>query len=984
MAKFKYDVMTVGEVTAVNTLSIGIRDVQGYSSFRTAEVPYTTTYIVIGDSSWSMEMGNVTIVNNNIIITRVNIIERYGDISKDISRLVVYQMTPLKDVVRRHPVTGEFLIDSEKIKASVNRFGLVKVNNNASITSGSGDVAKHHQVFKFATEKANEAFTKAINHVATTIADSLKTGKSLVDSITSQVAIINSKVTTATTSATSSATASATSATSARASATSATKAQGHEAKAKEEVGKASTHARQAVAQANQAKTHKDSALTNARTAATKLDEVNATATRVTKISDMARESLRSMFEWIPLLKETTPLTYTGLQGDFCFRKRPNDYITTLDDITRLLKLYVDDPNIPKGKIGDLVMIEFGNDFAVYKLATDITLENTAEHVRYLSVNFASPVVSYYIEDVDKAYQINAPVTEARFGRLYAEKAREFATLTLEHKDASSTSATSSATSATASANSATASANSATASSTSATSSATSSRASATSATASSTSARASATSATSASNAATLSTRSADESEVHKLAAQKAFECDTFPIGIDLKAVPAGLYYLPASRLRTDIRATLGRSHSSFVVLTIRNDASKFQYIFPANPTSITTKIATRADTGTRDADFTGSFNYRPVYGEKGDRGDINGVELSGFNTRVGTYSLNSVTSRGVSNSAFGYSSLRKDIDGFNNSAFGYQSLEENLTGSYNSAFGSQALIKNTGHNNSAFGGAALSHNISGNNNSSFGYLSLKYSTGDNNSAFGYLSLRDSSTGDNNSSFGSFALPRNTTGRDNVSVGVGSLFQNTTGRENVSVGSSSHRVNLTGNNNAILGYRAGSNLVSGNGNVMIGANLAAPTSATSNYININNIIHGDRSDLIVEGFDENSDARLKENVIDISLDESHKCIGKLRPVKFNRVEVASPIFEKDKDGNPIYPDPMPSHGQRGSDRIELGLIAQEVEKVCPEVVSTSKFKERYKAIKYTRIIALLIGDNQYLHKKIGKLEEEIELLKS
>ncbi len=72
-----------------------------------------------------------------------------------------------------------------------------------------------------------------------------------------------------------------------------------------------------------------------------------------------------------------------------------------------------------------------------------------------------------------------------------------------------------------------------------------------------------------------------------------------------------------------------------------------------------------------------------------------------------------------------------------------------------------------------------------------------------------------------------------------------------------------------------------------------------------------------------------------------------------------------------------------MPSvHENEGHD---IGVIAQEVEKVAPEVVTTRE--NGYKAVKYEKLVALLIqavkelsGEVDSLRKEIADLRDNVE----
>jgi len=98
-------------------------------------------------------------------------------------------------------------------------------------------------------------------------------------------------------------------------------------------------------------------------------------------------------------------------------------------------------------------------------------------------------------------------------------------------------------------------------------------------------------------------------------------------------------------------------------------------------------------------------------------------------------------------------------------------------------------------------------------------------------------------------------------------------------------------------------------------------------------------------------------SDKRLKENVkpLDNALDK----INKINGVEFDWID------GKDEYGNSV-------HGNEGHD---VGVIAQEIEEVLPEVVTQRD--NGYKAVKYEKIVPLLI-------EAIKEQQEEIECLKA
>ena len=97
-------------------------------------------------------------------------------------------------------------------------------------------------------------------------------------------------------------------------------------------------------------------------------------------------------------------------------------------------------------------------------------------------------------------------------------------------------------------------------------------------------------------------------------------------------------------------------------------------------------------------------------------------------------------------------------------------------------------------------------------------------------------------------------------------------------------------------------------------------------------------------------------SDKRLKENVkpLDSALDK----INKINGVEFDWID------GKDKHGNSV-------HSNEGHD---IGVIAQEIEEVLPEVVTTRD--NGYKAVKYEKIVPLLIQAIKEQQKQIEELK--------
>jgi hypothetical protein len=113
---------------------------------------------------------------------------------------------------------------------------------------------------------------------------------------------------------------------------------------------------------------------------------------------------------------------------------------------------------------------------------------------------------------------------------------------------------------------------------------------------------------------------------------------------------------------------------------------------------------------------------------------------------------------------------------------------------------------------------------------------------------------------------------------------------------------------------------------------------------------------------DIIANSIAGSSDLRFKTNVRSIS--SPLEKVKSLRGVYFNWDQKSFP----NKDF---------------SDKTELGFIAQEVEKVLPEVVSKDNSSEEYRSVKYDKVVALLVEAIKEQQKQIDSLKSQVKKLK-
>jgi hypothetical protein len=371
---------------------------------------------------------------------------------------------------------------------------------------------------------------------------------------------------------------------------------------------------------------------------------------------------------------------------------------------------------------------------------------------------------------------------------------------------------------------------------------------------------------------------------------------------------------------------------------------------------------------------------------------------------NTAYGSLALyNNAGSQLSNNSAFGAGALYNDgyavmQPGSNNTAVGVHALYANTSGNCNSALGLNALANNIGSNNTASGASAMQGNYSyragptsGNNNTATGVSALRYDlTGSYNSAYGAAALASNSGGSFNTAIGvsamygyqgasAFEQSGGELGSYNTAIGFQALFNYSGAADNTAVGTSALYTNINGNlntavgygtlfhstgdYNVAIGYEAGYTLTRGSNNIYIVhpgepvesgiTRIGTPGTQTAVYIaGIENAkITG--SAVYVTSSGQlgvlASSERYKTDITPIGTGTEK--LQQLRPVSFH-----------------LKTDP------KGA--VQYGLIAEEVDKVYPELVIRDD-KGKIQGVRYDELGPMLLNEMQKQRQKLAAQDQ-------
>jgi uncharacterized coiled-coil protein SlyX len=247
----------------------------------------------------------------------------------------------------------------------------------------------------------------------------------------------------------------------------------------------------------------------------------------------------------------------------------------------------------------------------------------------------------------------------------------------------------------------------------------------------------------------------------------------------------------------------------------------------------------------------------------------------------------------------------------------------------------------------------------------------------TGTNDTAIGFDAMYHTTTGSYNKADGAFALFNNTSGIFNTGVGFRALFSNTTGTRNSALGAGALRDNTTASYNIGIGFQGGALLTTGSYNIDIGN---AGDSTDFRTIRIG--VEGVQQETHIAGIDDivitgdpvcvsasgqlgecnPSSERFKHDIA--PMDKASEVILALKPVTFR--------YNADLDPK---------------EAAQFGLVAEEVEKVAPDLVRYDK-DGKVNGVRYEAVNAMLLNEFLKEHRRIeeqaGRIAEQDKTIKT
>jgi hypothetical protein len=348
------------------------------------------------------------------------------------------------------------------------------------------------------------------------------------------------------------------------------------------------------------------------------------------------------------------------------------------------------------------------------------------------------------------------------------------------------------------------------------------------------------------------------------------------------------------------------------------------------------------------------------------------------------------------------------------------GFAGTSSGNPGTNNTGVGNSALLLNTGSDNTALGTAAL----------------LTNTNGSRNTGVGYFAINGNGTTSDNTAIGFNALSGNFTGIDNYAGGSQALDGNSQGSFNTGVGMLTLHWNGNGNYNSALGYNAGTDIASSalSNTTAIGA-LADVTTSNSMVLGAIKGVNGSTADTNVgigttapgfklhigiggNGFRVEGPSTALSGLPaatfggygDFAIDAFGIASGRFVVKESRNVGISMPlpthIFQIGQGYGAAFADGWSTYSSRrwktniqtlpnalakveqlrgvaydlkGSGKHEIGVIAEEVGAVVPEVVSFEANGKDAQGVDYSRLTAVLIEAVKEQQRQIQEQQRQL-----
>ena len=363
-------------------------------------------------------------------------------------------------------------------------------------------------------------------------------------------------------------------------------------------------------------------------------------------------------------------------------------------------------------------------------------------------------------------------------------------------------------------------------------------------------------------------------------------------------------------------------------------------------ANSDGWNTAVGAEAMGGSNSDDIS----YSNAFGGRA----LKAVTSADYNNMFGYRAGTSITTGG-SNTAMGHNAAASLTDGASNVAIGRDALELQQGATDNIAIGAYAMDGCNSASTSqviAIGSYAASGALAGHNNQFIGYQSGEYATSAfYNTAIGNGSLSGSGstafTGDHNVAIGHNAAPNITSGYRNVCIGQ------TAGSGGTSFGYGTY----LGMETAVSAANETNSIVIGNGATGKGSNTGfMSANGGANYAGNNS-----------SSWSTTSDRRIKKNI-----EDNTTGLEALNQIRVRNFEYRT------EDEILDFDNPKAAVVER--EGLQLGVIAQEIEEILPDVVMT--LESGVKTVDPDNLTWYLINAVKELSAKNDTLEARIATL--